>query len=125
LLLDDCFLILLDDLHFEVAAIIYSAKARGLLEMYRVGDLVITGPDYVSLQSSHADLTAIVEAPVVPLPPTVLPTVALANPRGKVPCRLVDKKSVSDNVRMSRKKFHKISRIFIRFNVSVSDNVRQ
>uniref|UniRef100_A0ACD5ZAY1 Uncharacterized protein n=1 Tax=Avena sativa TaxID=4498 RepID=A0ACD5ZAY1_AVESA len=78
---------------------IHSAKARGLLEMYRVGELVVTGPDYVSPQSSHADLTAIVEAPPLPLPH---PTVALANPRAKVPCRLVDKRSVSDNVRLFR-----------------------
>jgi nitrate reductase (NAD(P)H) len=81
---------------------IHSAKARGLLEMYRVGELVVTGPDYVSPQSSHADLTAIVEAP--PSAPEAPPvsTVALANPREKVPCRLVGKKNVSDNVRLFR-----------------------
>ncbi|KAM0926859.1 hypothetical protein ACQ4PT_003036 [Festuca glaucescens] len=80
---------------------IHSAKARGLLEMYRVGELVVTGPDYVSPQSSHADLTAIVEAPPAPQAPPVS-TVALANPREKVPCRLVGKKNVSDNVRLFR-----------------------
>ncbi|XP_051192559.1 nitrate reductase [NAD(P)H] [Lolium perenne] len=81
---------------------IHSAKARGLLEMYRVGELVVTGPDYVSPQSSHADLTAIVEAP--PSAPEAPPvsTVALSNPREKVPCRLVGKKNVSDNVRLFR-----------------------
>ncbi|TKW41799.1 hypothetical protein SEVIR_1G341300v4 [Setaria viridis] len=81
---------------------IHSDKARGLLEMYRVGELVVTGSDY-SPQSSHADLKAIVEAPA-PAPAVPLPvsTVALANPREKVRCRLVDKKSMSYNVRLFR-----------------------
>jgi nitrate reductase (NAD(P)H) len=55
----------------------------------------------VSPQSSHADLTAIVEPPSVPQAPPVS-TVALANPREKVPCWLVGKKNVSDNVRLFR-----------------------
>ncbi|KAM3244053.1 hypothetical protein ACQJBY_055768 [Aegilops geniculata] len=84
---------------------IHSAKARGLLEMYRVGELIVTGADY-SPQSSSADLAAIVEAPAVGVEPLLLPpvstTVALANPREKVRCRLVDKKSMSDNVRLFR-----------------------
>nr|CAB3447993.1 unnamed protein product [Digitaria exilis] len=85
---------------------IHSDKARGLLEMYRVGELVVTGSDYSSPQSSHVDLKAIAEAPSVPLPPLPVvsssSTVALANPREKVKCRLVDKKSLSYNVRLFR-----------------------
>ncbi|PWZ19875.1 Nitrate reductase [NAD(P)H] [Zea mays] len=46
---------------------IHSDKARGLLEMYRVGELVVTGSDY-SPQNSHADLKAIVEAPAAAAP---------------------------------------------------------
>ncbi|CAL4967210.1 unnamed protein product [Urochloa decumbens] len=84
---------------------IHSDKARGLLEMYRVGELVVTGTDYSSPQSSHADLNAIAEAAPAPaaaaLPP-VSSAVALANPRDKVKCRLVDKKSLSYNVRLFR-----------------------
>ncbi|RLN08354.1 hypothetical protein C2845_PM11G24430 [Panicum miliaceum] len=79
---------------------IHSDKAHGLLEMYRVGELVVTCSDY-SPESSHADLKAIDEAPAaaVPLP---VSAVALANPREKVKCRLVDKKSLSYNVRLFR-----------------------
>ncbi|XP_062221861.1 nitrate reductase [NAD(P)H] [Phragmites australis] len=78
---------------------IHSDKARGLLEMYRIGELVVTGSDY-SPQSSSAELNTIVEAPAaIPLP---MSTVALANPREKVNCRLVDKKSLSYNVRLFR-----------------------
>ncbi|CAL5056014.1 unnamed protein product [Urochloa decumbens] len=84
---------------------IHSDKARGLLEMYRVGELVVTGTDYSSPHTSHADLNAIAEAAPAPaaaaLPP-VSSTVALANPRDKVRCRLVDKKSLSYNVRLFR-----------------------
>jgi nitrate reductase (NAD(P)H) len=82
---------------------IHSAKARGLLEMYRIGELIVTGSDY-SPQSSNADLKAIAEAPApaAPVPRTPVSTVALANPREKVRCRLVDKKSLSDNVRLFR-----------------------
>jgi nitrate reductase (NAD(P)H) len=78
---------------------IHSDKARGLLEMYRVGELVVTGSDY-SPQNSHADLRAIDEAPAAATPP--VSTVALSNPREKVRCRLVDKKSLSYNVRLFR-----------------------
>nr|ACN33492.1 unknown [Zea mays] len=80
---------------------IHSDKARGLLEMYRVGELVVTGSDY-SPQNSHADLKAIVEAPAAAAPLSVTSTVALSNPREKVRCRLVDKKSLSYNVRLFR-----------------------
>ncbi|CAO2040533.1 unnamed protein product [Urochloa humidicola] len=81
---------------------IHSDKARGLLEMYRVGELVVTGTDY-SPQTSHADLKSIAEAaaPAAEALP-VSSTVALANPRDKVRCRLVDKKSLSYNVRLFR-----------------------
>jgi nitrate reductase (NAD(P)H) len=81
---------------------IHSDKARGLLEMYRVGELVVTGSDY-SPPSSSADLTAIVvEQQAAPAPPLPVSTIALANPREKVKCRLVDKKSLSYNVRLFR-----------------------
>jgi len=79
---------------------IHSDKAGGLLEMHRVGELVITGNDY-SPQNSHADLRAIDEAPAVAMPaPLPVSTIALCNPREKVRCRLVDKKSLSYNVRL-------------------------
>jgi len=80
---------------------IHSDKARGLLEMYRVGELVVTGTDY-SPQSSQADLKAIAEAPAAPPVPLPVSAVALANPREKARCRLVDKKSLSYNVRLFR-----------------------
>ncbi|XP_008679268.1 nitrate reductase [NAD(P)H] [Zea mays] len=79
---------------------IHSDKARGLLETYRVGELVVTGSDY-SPQNSHADLRAIDEAPAAAAPLPVS-TVALSNPREKVKCRLVGKKSLSYNVRLFR-----------------------
>ncbi|XP_066322729.1 nitrate reductase [NAD(P)H]-like [Miscanthus floridulus] len=81
---------------------IHSDKARGLLEMYRVGELVVTGSD-CSPQNSHADLRAIDEASAAAAPaPLPVSTVALSNPREKVRCRLVDKKSLSYNVRLFR-----------------------
>ena len=80
---------------------IHSDKARGLLEMYRVGELVVTGTDY-SPQSSQADLKAIAEAPAAPPVPLPVSAVALANPREKARCRLVDKKSLSYSVRLFR-----------------------
>uniref|UniRef100_J3LHH7 Nitrate reductase n=1 Tax=Oryza brachyantha TaxID=4533 RepID=J3LHH7_ORYBR len=79
---------------------IHSDKARGLLEMYRIGELIVTGSDY-SPQSSSADLTSIVESPRA-APAAPVSTVALSNPREKVQCRLVDKKSLSYNVRLFR-----------------------
>jgi nitrate reductase (NAD(P)H) len=78
---------------------IHSDKARGLLEMYRIGELVVTGSDY-SPPSSSADLTAIVEQQKAPAASAPVSTVALANSREKVKCRLVDKKSLSYNVRL-------------------------
>ncbi|TVU28696.1 hypothetical protein EJB05_20226, partial [Eragrostis curvula] len=83
---------------------IHSDKARGLLEMYRIGELVVTGSDYHSPQSSSADLKAIVEAPAAAAeaPPLPVSAIALANPREKVKCRLMDKKSLSYNVRLFR-----------------------
>jgi nitrate reductase (NAD(P)H) len=80
---------------------IHSDKARGLLEMYRIGELVVTGSDY-SPPSSSADLTAIVEQQKAPAASAPVSTVALANSREKVKCRLVDKKSLSYNVRLFR-----------------------
>ncbi|KAG8072565.1 hypothetical protein GUJ93_ZPchr0006g43679 [Zizania palustris] len=73
---------------------IHSDKARGLLGMYRIGELIVTGSGY-SPQSSSADLKAIVET-------AAGSTVALCNPREKVRCQLVDKKSLSYNVRLFR-----------------------
>ena len=85
---------------------IHSDKARGLLEMYRIGELIVTGSDY-SPQSSSADLTSIVESPTAAAAAAAAPavpvsTVALSNPREKVKCRLMDKKSLSYNVRLFR-----------------------
>ncbi|KAK3159223.1 hypothetical protein QOZ80_2AG0147400 [Eleusine coracana subsp. coracana] len=78
---------------------IHSDKARGLLEMYRVGELVVTGSGYASSSSSSppSSSSAVEQAPPLPVS-----TVALANPREKVKCRLVDKKSLSYNVRLFR-----------------------
>ncbi|EAZ24763.1 hypothetical protein OsJ_08536 [Oryza sativa Japonica Group] len=67
-----------------------------------IGELIVTGSDY-SPQSSSADLTSIVESPTATAAPAVpVSTVALSNPREKVKCRLMDKKSLSYNVRLFR-----------------------
>lgn len=82
---------------------IHSDKAKKMLEGYRIGELITTG--YVSADSSpnnsvhgpstNLPLTTITEL----LPPTK--NVALV-PREKIPCKLIDKKSISHDVRIFR-----------------------
>ncbi|KAG6511813.1 nitrate reductase [NADH]-like [Zingiber officinale] len=76
---------------------IHSDKAKALLDVYRIGELILTG--YVSDASVHgaselSHLATIREA--VRAPP------ALVNPREKVKCTLVSKKSISHDVRKFR-----------------------
>lgn len=78
---------------------IHSDHAKALLDTYRIGELITSG--YVSDASVHgasdlSHLAPIREVVHVPVP------VALANPREKVQCTLVSKKSISHDVRIFR-----------------------
>uniref|UniRef100_J3MTP8 nitrate reductase (NADH) n=1 Tax=Oryza brachyantha TaxID=4533 RepID=J3MTP8_ORYBR len=80
---------------------IHSDKAKALLDTYRIGELITTGAGYSSDNSVHgasnlSQLAPIREAIKAPAP------VALSSPRDKVPCRLVDKKELSRDVRLFR-----------------------
>ncbi|XP_062219471.1 nitrate reductase [NADH] 1-like [Phragmites australis] len=81
---------------------IHSNNAKALLDNYRIGKLVTTGTGYISSDtsvhsaSSLTHLCPIREAVRAPAP------VALSNPQEKVPCRLVDKKELSRDVRLYR-----------------------
>ncbi|KAJ1268807.1 hypothetical protein BS78_07G162100 [Paspalum vaginatum] len=87
---------------------IHSDKAKALLDAYRIGKLTTgtetagkghasdaaTSIHCASSSLSHLDPTADADAAITP--------VALSNPRDKVPCRLVDKKEMSRDVRLFR-----------------------
>ncbi|KAK3123632.1 hypothetical protein QOZ80_8AG0633870 [Eleusine coracana subsp. coracana] len=80
---------------------IHSDKAKALLDTYRIGELITTGTGYTSDNSVHggsvlSHLAPIREAIRAPAP------VALSNPRDKIRCRLVDKKTLSRDVRLFR-----------------------
>lgn len=87
---------------------IHSEKAKSMLETYRIGELITTG--YTSDTSNHgannlAHLATIPEAPS-PRPPLAAPAppprpVALI-PREKIQCKLVEKTSLSHDVRRFR-----------------------
>ncbi|KAG6484257.1 nitrate reductase [NADH]-like [Zingiber officinale] len=78
---------------------IHSDHAKALLDTYRIGELISSG--YVSDASVHgasdlSHLATIREAVPAPVP------VTLVNPREKVQCTLVSKKSISHDVRLFR-----------------------
>lgn len=80
---------------------IHSDKAKKLLEDYRIGELMTTG--YTSDSSTpgnsvHGGTQYL--APITEAAP--LKNVALANPREKVPCKLIEKVSISHDVRRFR-----------------------
>ncbi|KAM0952700.1 putative oxidoreductase [Dioscorea sansibarensis] len=76
---------------------IHSDKARAMLDTYRIGELV-TG--YTSDTSVHGATNLSHLAPIREA--SKAPSVALSNPRDKVPCRLVSKTSISRDVRLFR-----------------------
>ncbi|XP_057727310.1 inducible nitrate reductase [NADH] 2 [Arachis stenosperma] len=87
---------------------IHSDKAKKMLEDYRIGELINTG--YTSSSDSspnttvHGNSETTHLAPIneVTVPP-VTPTRSVAlNPREKIPCKLVSKKSISNDVRLFR-----------------------
>ncbi|PAN35776.1 hypothetical protein PAHAL_6G233300 [Panicum hallii] len=82
---------------------IHSDKAKALLDAYRIGELVTTGNRGRGSDASihcASSLSHLDPIPGAVKPPA--PTVALSNPREKVPCRLVDKKELSRDVRLFR-----------------------
>lgn len=81
---------------------IHSDKAKKLLEDYRIGELITTG--YASADSSpnnsvHGPSSNLYLAPIKELSPSR--SVALV-PREKIPCKLVQKTSLSHDVRLFR-----------------------
>lgn len=79
---------------------IHSDKAKSMLDTYRIGELV-TG--YISDTSVHGATNLSHLAPIREA--SRAPSVALSNPRDKVPCRLVSKTSISRDVRLFRFNF--------------------
>ncbi|KAL4273638.1 hypothetical protein GQ457_13G021360 [Hibiscus cannabinus] len=83
---------------------IHSDKAKSMLESYRIGELSTS--DYASDSSAsspngsmHGASDSTLLAPIKEVPPTR--PVALV-PRKKIPCKLVEKTSISHNVRLFR-----------------------
>jgi nitrate reductase (NAD(P)H) len=84
---------------------IHSDKATALLDAYRIGDLVTDDASSVHSASGLPHLDPIRETSaddVTASLSTALPVVALADPREKVPCRLVERKELSRDVRLLR-----------------------
>jgi nitrate reductase (NAD(P)H) len=79
---------------------IHSDKAKSLLDAYRIGELVTTSTGYNSVHCASSRLSHLDPIPAAVKPPA--PAVALTDPRQKVPCRLMDKKEISRDVRLFR-----------------------
>ncbi|AAF08556.1 Nitrate reductase [NADH] 1 [Arabidopsis thaliana] len=80
---------------------IHSDKAKKLLEDYRIGELITTGYDSSPNVSVHgASNFGPLLAPIKELTPQK--NIALVNPREKIPVRLIEKTSISHDVRKFR-----------------------
>jgi nitrate reductase (NAD(P)H) len=80
---------------------IHSDKAKALLDTYRIGELITTGTGYNSDNSVHGGSNLNHLAPIREATKAAAP-IALSSPREKIPCRLVDKKELSHDVRLFR-----------------------
>ncbi|KAF7082080.1 hypothetical protein CFC21_085961 [Triticum aestivum] len=81
---------------------IHSDKAKALLDTYRIGELITTGTGYNSDNSVHGGSSLSHLAPIREATKVAGAPIALSSPREKVPCRLVDKKELSHDVRLFR-----------------------
>ncbi|CAN6938830.1 unnamed protein product [Brassica oleracea] len=80
---------------------IHSDKAKKLLEDYRIGELITTGYDSSPNVSVHGGSSVMsLLAPIRELAPAK--NIALVNPREKVPVKLIEKTSISHDVRRFR-----------------------
>ncbi|KAH6775045.1 nitrate reductase 1 [Perilla frutescens var. hirtella] len=84
---------------------IHSDKAKKMLEEYRIGELITTG--YASADSSPNNSvhgpSSNLHLNLAPIREILLPTKSVALvPREKIPCKLVDKTSLSHDVRKFR-----------------------
>nr|VDD23523.1 unnamed protein product [Brassica oleracea] len=80
---------------------IHSDKAKKILEDYRIGELITTGYDSSPNVSVHGGSNvAPLLAPIKELAPPK--NIALVNPREKVPVKLIEKTSISHDVRRFR-----------------------
>ncbi|GAB4844858.1 Nitrate reductase [NADH] 1 [Ancistrocladus abbreviatus] len=82
---------------------IHSDKAKKILEEYRLGELIST--DYSSSDSTASSPNTSVHgatqlAPITEIAPPR--SIALSNPREKIPCKLVEKNCISHDVRRFR-----------------------
>lgn len=82
---------------------IHSDKARKMLEEYRIGELLTSG--YASDSSSpnnsvHGSSNALSHLEPINEAPTMMTRAVALVPRVKIPCKLVDKKSISHDVRV-------------------------
>lgn len=83
---------------------IHSDKAKKLLEEFRIGELITTGYTSDSSPNSSVHGSSSISsflAPIKELVQTPTRSVALI-PREKIPCKLVDKQSISHDVRKFR-----------------------
>ncbi|XP_062110766.1 nitrate reductase [NADH]-like [Humulus lupulus] len=73
---------------------IHSDKARKMLEGYRIGELITSGNDSGGSSNALSHLETIKEAP------TMMTRAVALVPRVKIPCKLVEKTSISHDVRV-------------------------
>eukprot|EP01018_Ginkgo_biloba_P023336 Gb_01163 [translate_table: standard] len=94
---------------------IHSSKAKAMLEDYRIGELIMHGStgssssdDITPDNSFHGATKALTALPHMTLPPieessTAVPSRQIAlNPKQKLPCKLLDKKTITHDVRLFR-----------------------
>lgn len=81
---------------------IHSDKAKKLLEDYRVGELITTSSDLTHSSANNSVPSALETRQTAPLREIAQPRSVALVPREKIPCKLVEKISISHDVRKFR-----------------------